>query len=193
MGQESDSVWLYCQSAAVSAPVKCHATVFLSPTLCQQMTKYVGASVSVWVQLVTYFCPHGGHNATTACPRSCWCRAQSIYSTPTESRVYSGRSGFMIQVITPPANSKHPNLKPSFWFLQVRLYIWHSRTLMWYDKITQQTQNKYLSGSFFSEPLFKNFALYKQSLHLLFGNISNDDLYTYRFKCVLNFVSGKCT
>lgn len=91
------------------------------------------------------------------------------------------------------ASRLYPTLKPSFRFLQVRLYIWHSRTLMWYDKITQQTQNKYLSGSFFSEPLFKNFALYKQSLHLLFGNISNDDLYSYRFKCVLNFVSGKCT
>lgn len=97
------------------------------------------------------------------------------------------------------ASGPYPNLKSSFWFLQVRLHIWHSRTLMWYDKITHRykknkTKTNICLDIFFGAIIQNSiFTLYKQSLHLLFGNISNDDLDTNSFKCVLNFVSGKCT
>lgn len=81
--------------------------------LCQQVTKCVGAWVSVWIQLVTYFCSCEGHDAIMA--SSCY--------LSTKSWVHSGRSEFTIQVMThlQPCSgwrfgnhSLHPKLYKSF-------------------------------------------------------------------------------
>lgn len=50
----------------------CGQNILLPPALCQQITKYVGAWVSVWIQSVTYFGAGRGHNATTASCSSSW-------------------------------------------------------------------------------------------------------------------------
>lgn len=55
-----------------AAPVQCHVNIVLLPALCQQITKYVGAWICVWIQSVTYFGAGRGHDATIASCSSSW-------------------------------------------------------------------------------------------------------------------------